>query len=83
MGAVWSRIMSLVRSRQEENDAVKGEQPDAADNNASPRGQSPADDGNAIDPATGLSRRQKDLVQQSWQHVRKDLRAAGLGFFAA
>lgn len=38
---------------------------------------------NPIDPVTGLSRREKDYVQQSWHHVRQDLKAAGLGFFHA
>lgn len=38
---------------------------------------------NPIDPVTGLSRREKDYIQQSWHHVRQDLKAAGLGFFHA
>lgn len=38
---------------------------------------------NPIDPVTGLSRREKDYVQQSWHRVRQDLKAAGLGFFHA
>ena len=38
---------------------------------------------NPIDPVTGLSQREKDYVQQSWYHVRQDLKAAGLGFFQA
>ena len=40
-------------------------------------------DNNPIDPVTGLSQREKDYVQQSWHHVRQDLKAAGLGFFQA
>jgi hypothetical protein len=38
---------------------------------------------NPIDPVTGLSQREKDYIQQSWSHVRQDLKAAGLGFFQA
>lgn len=38
---------------------------------------------NPIDPVTGLSQRERDYVQQSWYHVRQDLKAAGLGFFHA
>ncbi|KAK4020173.1 neuroglobin [Daphnia magna] len=38
---------------------------------------------NPIDPVTGLTQLEKDFVQQSWHHVRQDLKAAGLGFFHA
>ncbi|XP_057369766.1 neuroglobin-like [Daphnia carinata] len=41
------------------------------------------DNDNPIDPVTGLSRREKDYVQHSWNLVRQDLKAAGLGFFHA
>jgi hypothetical protein len=40
-------------------------------------------DDNPIDPVTGLSQRERDYIQQSWHHVRQDLKAAGLGFFQA
>ncbi len=36
-----------------------------------------------VDPATGLSRREKEDVQKSWGIARQDLKAAGLGFFQA
>lgn len=36
-----------------------------------------------IDPATGLSGREKHLVQQSWALARKDLKASGIGLFLA
>ena len=42
-----------------------------------------SDNDNPIDPVTGLSRREKDYIQQSWHLVREDLKAAGLGFFRA
>ena len=42
-----------------------------------------SDNDNPIDPVTGLSRREKDYVQHSWNHVRQDLKSAGLGFFHA
>ncbi len=42
-----------------------------------------SDNDNPIDPVTGLSRREKDYVQHSWNLVRQDLKAAGLGFFHA
>lgn len=42
-----------------------------------------SDNDNPIDPVTGLSRREKDYIQQSWHLVRQDLKAAGLGFFRA
>lgn len=45
--------------------------------------QCPAKYDDAIDPATGLTRRQKDYVRESWERVRTDLAAAGLGFFQA
>jgi hypothetical protein len=34
-----------------------------------------------VDPATGLSVRQKKIIRDTWGLVRKDLKAAGLGFF--
>ena len=36
-----------------------------------------------VDPATGLSARQKKIIRDTWGLVRKDLKAAGLGFFVA
>lgn len=37
----------------------------------------------AKDPVTGLTGTQKKNIRDSWALVRKDLRAAGLGFFHA
>ena len=42
-----------------------------------------SDNDNPVDPVTGLSRKEKDYVQQSWNLVRPDLKSAGNGFFHA
>lgn len=83
MGAVWSRIMSHLAAHQANDAADADDAPQVEAAPAADGGGQSTDDDNAIDPVTGLSRRQKDYVQQSWQLVRKDLRAAGLGFFSA